>query len=276
MGDRIMDNFLDRIVYYAQEYGLKIVGALVILVVGWWIAKFAKNIIRRILKRKNVDNTMVGFICSLSYVAIMTFVIVAAMDKLDIYPATFVAVLAAAGFAIGMAMQGSLGNFAAGFLLIVFKPFKEGDYIEAGGTAGIVEDIQIFTTTLVTPDNKKVIVPNGKIAGDNIINYTAKGTRRLEWVVGTGYQDDIDKVKNVLQNIIDNDQRILKEPASMVAVKEMADSSVNFVARAWANSADYWDLYFDVTETIKKKFDSEGISIPFPQRDVHLYEHKSQ
>ena len=171
-------------------------------------------------------------------------------------------------------MQGSLANFAAGVLMIIFKPFKTGDFIEGAGVAGTVEEIQIFTTQLKTPDNKTIIVPNSKIMGDNITNYTMKGTRRVDFVFGIGYDDNIDKARQVIERIINEDERVLKDPAPMVAVSELADSSVNFTARAWTNAGDYWSFYFDTTEQVKKQFDAEGISIPFPQRDVHVYEHK--
>lgn len=270
-----MDDVIEKLRDWATINGLNIVIALVIFVVGRWVAQILRNIFKKLLIRKNVEGTVVSFVGSMIYITLLVFVILAALAKVGIQTTSFIAVIGAAGLAVGLALQGSLANFAAGFLLIVFRPFKEGDFIEGGGTAGIVDDIQIFTTTLVTPDNKKVIIPNAKLTDDNIINYTAKGTRRVEWVFGVSYGDDIDKVRSVLRNILETDERILKEPESMVAVKEMADSSVNFVVRAWVNVADYWDVFFDTNETVKKRFDAENISIPFPQRDVHLYESKS-
>jgi small conductance mechanosensitive channel len=187
---------------------------------------------------------------------------------------SFIAVIGAAGLAVGLALQGSLANFAAGFLMIIFRPFKVGDYIEGAGIAGTVESIQMFTTQLKTPDNKTVIVPNAKITGDNIVNWSSKGTRRVDLVIGIGYGDDIDKAKQIMMDVLTKDQRVLKDPAPQVAVLELADSSVNFVVRPWVNASDYWNVYFDTTEEIKKRFDQEGVSIPFPQRDVHMYEHK--
>ena len=269
-----MDDVLEKLKDWATTSGMSIVIAIVILIVGRWVAQFIRKIIVKILTKRNVDGTIVSFVASICYFLLLTFVIIAALDRVGIKTASFVVVIGAAGLAIGLSLQGSLANFAAGFLLILFRPFKEGDFIEGAGTAGIVEDIQIFTTTLVTPDNKKVIIPNSKLTGDNIINYTAKGTRRVEWVLGVSYSDDLDKVRKVLQQIIDADERILKEPESMINVKEMADSSVNFVVRAWVNVPDYWNVFFDTNETVKKRFDAEDISIPFPQRDVHMYEHK--
>ena len=178
------------------------------------------------------------------------------------------------GLAVGLALQGSLANFAAGFLLIIFRPFKVGNYIEAAGVAGTVEAIQIFTTELATPDNKTIIVPNSKLTGDNIVNYSTKGTRRVDMVFGIGYEDDIDKARDIVTEILSQDERVLKDPPMKIAVSELADSSVNFIARPWSNASDYWGVYWDTTEKVKKQFDAEGISIPFPQRDVHVYEHK--
>jgi small conductance mechanosensitive channel len=194
---------------------------------------------------------------------------------LGIQTTSFIAVLGAAGLAVGLALQGSLSNFAAGVLMIIFRPFKVGDFIEAAGVAGTVEEIQIFTTQLATPDNKTIIIPNGKLTADNIVNYSTKGTRRADMVFGIGYEDDIDKARDIITEILSNDERVLKDPPLQVAVSELADSSVNFVTRAWVNAGDYWGVVFAATETVKKRFDAEGISIPFPQRDVHVYEHKT-
>jgi len=260
---------------WVAEWGLKVIGALVILIIGLWIAKIIKKIIVRVLTRRQIDGIIVSFVGSLVHIALVIFVIIAAIAKLGYQTSSFIAVLGAAGLAVGLALQGSLSNFAAGFLLIIFRPFKKGEYIEGAGTAGTVEEIQLFTTTLATPDNKKVIIPNSKLTGDNIINYTAMGTRRVELVAGVSYRDDLDKVRGVLQGIVDRDARILKNPASMIAVQAMAESSVNFVVRVWVTSSDYWGVFFDFNEAIKKRFDAEGITIPFPQRDVHVYEHKT-
>jgi small conductance mechanosensitive channel len=270
-----MEQVWERLRDWATTSGMGIVIAIVILIVGRWVAKIIRNIIAKILTKKKVDGTIVSFVASICYFLLLTFVVIAALARVGLQTTSFIAVIGAAGLAVGLALQGSLANFAAGFLLILFRPFKEGDFIEGAGTAGIVEDIQIFTTTLATPDNKKVIIPNSKLTGDNIINYTAKGTRRVEWVFGVSYSDDLDKVRKVIRQIIDADERILKEPESMIKVKEMADSSVNFVVRAWVNVADYWNVFFDTNETVKKRFDAEDITIPFPQRDVHMYEHKA-
>jgi len=265
---------MDKIEEWVVFYGFKIVAAVAILIVGRWVAKAIKKLIQKLMSKRNLDPTIVGFVSNLAYIALMAFIIIAAMGQLGIQTTSFIAVIGAAGLAIGLSFQGSLSNFAAGFLMILFRPFKAGDFIEGGGTAGIVEEIQVFTTKLKTPDNKIIIIPNAKMMGDNITNFSAKPTRRVELVVGVSYSDDIDKVKEVLNDILSQDDRILKDPAPMIALSELADSSVNFVVRVWANSADYWGVYFDTNEAVKKRFDAEGISFPFPQRDVHVFEHK--
>lgn len=255
---------------YVALYGLNVVGAIVILIVGRIIAGIAKKVIENIMTKNKVEQTLTSFVTSISYFAIMTFVIIAAIKNLGIQTASFVAVLGAAGLAIGLALQGSLSNFAAGVLMIIFKPLKVGDFVEAGGATGVVEEVGIFTTVIKTPDNKKIIVPNSKVTGDNILNYTANGTRRVDMVAGVSYSDDIDKVRRVLSDILAEDDRVLKEPAPMIGLLEMADSSVNFTVRPWVKAEDYWDVFFDTQEKIKKRFDAEGISIPFPQQDVHI------
>jgi small conductance mechanosensitive channel len=266
---------IEKVQEMGVEYGAKILGALLILIIGMWVAKGIRKIIIKLLQKKEVDPTLIAFLSGLGHVALQVFVIIAALNVLNIQTASFIAILGAAGLAVGLALQGSLANFAAGVLMIIFKPIKVGDFVEAGGATGSVEEIGIFTTVLKSPDNKKVIVPNAGVTGGNITNFNANGTRRVDLVAGIGYSDDIDKAKRVLEEIIAADARILKDPEPTVAVVEMADSSVNIVVRPWVNAADYWGVYFDTTETIKKKFDEESISIPFPQRDVHVYEHKN-
>jgi small conductance mechanosensitive channel len=266
---------LEKIQVMGVEYGTKILGALIVLIIGFWVAKMIKKGITKVMEKRGVDATLISFTASLLYVVMKIFVIVAALEKLNIRTTSFIAILGAAGLAIGLALQGSLANFAAGVLMIIFKPIKLGDFVEAGGAVGSVEEIGIFTTVLKSPDNKKIIIPNAGVTGGNITNFNVNGTRRVDLVAGIGYSDDIDKAKKVLEEIIAADSRILKDPAPQIAMSEMADSSVNFVVRPWVKPDDYWGVFFDTTETIKKKFDEAGISIPFPQRDVHLYEHKS-
>jgi len=269
-----MNELLNKVLEYLTLYGIRVIAALAILVIGRWIALWIRSLLAKLLKKRNVDGTIISFLSSIVYIGLLVFVVISALKQLGIDTTSAAAVIAAAGLAIGLALQGSLANFAAGFLLIIFHPFKEGDFIEAAGSAGIVKKIQIFTTTLLTPDNKMIIIPNNKITGDNITNFTAQETRRIEWIVGVSYEDDIDKVKKILSGIIEKDERILSDPAPQVAVKELADSSVNFVVRAWAKTSDYWNVFFDTTESVKKRLDEEGVSIPFPQQDVHLFEHQ--
>lgn len=270
-----MDTVLVQIKEILAVYGIRVIGALAIFIIGRWVSKGLRNLLRRILTKSKVDTTLVSFVCNLSYVAMLAFVIIAALGNLGIQTTSIIAVMGAAGLAIGLALRGSLSNFAAGIMLIVFRPFKVGDYIEGGGTAGTVEEIQIFTTQLKTVDNKTVIVPNAKVFGDKITNYSAKGTRRVDMTFGIGYEDDIDRARSVILEIIEADQRVLKDQAPVVAVSELADSSVNFTVRAWTKSGDYWGFYWDTTEAVKKRFDAEGIGIPYPQQDVHLYRHDS-
>jgi len=266
---------MEQIVAKLQEwialYGLKVIAAIVILIIGRFAAKGIRRVIRRVLKKGNVDATLISFVSSLAYVLIMAFVIIAALGQLGVQTASFVAVLGAAGLAVGLALQGSLANFAAGVLMIIFKPFKVGDYVEGGGVSGLVEEIGIFATELKSPDNKKIIVPNAKMTNDSIINYTAKEIRRVDIVAGVSYGDDLDKVRKILEKVLDGDKRILKDPAPTIGVLALADSSVNFAVRPWVKTPDYWDVFFATQENIKKQFDAAGITIPFPQQDVHLH-----
>lgn len=252
-------------------YGLRIVAAIVILILGRLIAGLLKKFINSLMAKNKVDKTLTSFVTSVSYVVLMTFVIISALGALDIPIASFVAVLGAAGLAVGLALQGSLSNFAAGVLMIIFKPINVGDFVEAGGAAGMVEEVGIFTTIIKTPDNKKVIIPNSNVTGDNITNYSANDIRRVDIVAGVSYGDDIDKVKKVIAEIQAEDERILKYPAPMIGLVELADSSVNFTVRSWVKTDDYWNVFFATQEIIKKRFDAEGISIPFPQQDVHIF-----
>jgi small conductance mechanosensitive channel len=271
----MMENeIVQKIVELLAVYGVKVLAAVVILVIGRFVAIGIRSMITKIMEKQKVDDMLVSFVSSISYIVLMAFVVVAALDRLGIQTTSFIAILGAAGLAIGLALQGSLANFASGVLMIIFKPFKCGDFIEGGGISGIVEGITIFTTEMKTPDNKKIIVPNGKIMSDNIVNYSAKDTRRIDMTVGVSYSDDLDKVKRVLEDILASDERVLDEPAPTIGVAELADSSINFVVRPWVKSADYWTVLFDTNKTIKQKFDAEGISIPFPQQDIHLINEK--
>jgi small conductance mechanosensitive channel len=269
----IMEEIINKVYELLTVYGLKILAALAIFIVGRWVAKGVRKLLQRVMTKSKVDSTLVTFTANLAYIALLAFIVIAALGQLGIQTTSFIAILGAAGLAVGLALQGSLSNFAAGFLLIIFRPFKVGDLIEGAGVFGVVEAIQIFTTQLKTADNKTVIVPNAKLTDDNIVNWTVKGTRRVDMVMGIGYEDDIDKARSLMADIIAADDRILKDPAPQISVSELADSSVNFVVRPWVKVEDYWGVYFDLTEKIKKSFDANGISIPFPQRDVHVYQH---
>ena len=251
-------------------WGLKVIAAIAIFIMGRWIAKAVRNGVRRMLTKADVDPIIVGFVGSMTYIALLAFVVIAALGQLGIQTTSFIAILGAAGLAVGLALQGSLANFAAGFLMIIFRPFKVGDFIEGAGVAGVVEAIHIFTTTLKTGDNKLIIIPNAKLSGDNITNYSAQETRRVDMTVGVSYDADLSVVRDVLNDIIGKEERVLTDPAPLVAVAELADNSVNFVVRVWTKTGDYWGVKFDMTETIKNRFDAEGIGIPYPQRDIHI------
>jgi small conductance mechanosensitive channel len=254
----------------AAVWGLKVIAAVAIFVIGRWVAKAVRSGVRRMMTKADVEPIIIGFVGSMTYIALLAFVVIAALGQLGIQTTSFIAILGAAGLAVGLALQGSLANFAAGFLMIIFRPFKVGDFIEGAGVAGVVEAIHIFTTTLKTGDNKLIIIPNAKLSGDNITNYSAQETRRVDMTVGVAYDADLSVVRDVLNDIISKEERALKDPAPLVAVAELADNSVNFVVRVWTKTGDYWGVKFDMTETIKNRFDSEGIGIPFPQRDIHI------
>ena len=271
-----MEEIIGKIYQLLTVYGLKVLAALAIFIIGRMAAKGIKNLVERLMTKNKVDPTLISFTTNMAYIGLLVFVVIAALGQLGIQTTSFIAILGAAGLAIGLALQGSLSNFAAGFLLIIFRPFKVGDLIEGAGVFGVVETIQIFTTQLKTPDNKTVIVPNAKLTDDNIVNWTVKGTRRVDMVFGIGYEDDIDKARSLMADIVSQDSRILKDPAPQISVSELADSSVNFVVRPWVKVEDYWGVYFDLTEKIKKAFDTNGVSIPFPQRDVHVYQHGAE
>jgi len=267
-----LEQMLARLMDLGVVFGMKLLAAIVVLVLGRWVAILLRNFIEKSMRRTNVDETLISFTANLAYIALFAFVIIAALAQLGIQTTSFIAVLGAAGLAIGLALQGSLANFAAGVLMLLFRPFKVNDYIEGGGTAGTVKEIEIFNTILLTPDNKTVIVPNAKMTSDKIVNYAKQGTRRVDMVFGIAYDSDIDKAKQILWDLLKNDSRILPDPEPMVVVLELADSSVKIACRPWVNAGDYWSFYFEMTEAVKKQFDASGISIPFPQRDVHLYQ----
>jgi len=253
------------------DFGLNLLIAILIFYIGRLIISFIVRGLRKIMQRHEVDKTLETFVCNLVRMVLLIVVIIAAIGALGIQTTSFIAIFGAAGLAVGLALQGSLSNFAAGVLIVLFRPYRVGDFVEAAGIAGAVEQVQILTTILRTGDNKQIIVPNSQIMDSIITNYSAMDTRRVDMVIGVGYDDDLDKVHKTLRELVDADSRILKDPEVKIAVSELADSSVNFVVRPWVNSADYWGVMFDLTEAIKKRFDQEGISFPFPQQDVHIY-----
>lgn len=267
-----MEELLGQMTDYVKLYGLKVLMAVVIFIVGRIVISILLSTVKRLMKKSNMDVTLAKFLTSLMRALLMTVLVIVILGQLGVETTSFVAILGAAGLAVGFALQGSLANFASGVMLIIFHPFRAGDFVEAGGTAGVVEEVTIFNTVMRTGDNKKVIIPNGAITSSTITNYSAKETRRIDMVFGIGYDDDLKKAKQILERILGEDDRILKDPAPVVAVSELADSSVNFIVRPWVKTADYWAVYWDLTEKIKLTFDQEGISIPFPQRDVHVHQ----
>jgi len=255
---------------YVIPWGLNIFFALLIFIIGKIVVSIIISVLKKVLRRTKMDDILLNFVTSILKTILVLFVVIASLNQLGIDTTSLIALLGAAGLAIGLALQGSLQNFAAGVMLLIFRPFKAGDFVEAGGVAGIVESISIFTTIMRTADNKEVIVPNGTIYGGSITNYSARDTRRVDLVFGIGYDDSIKDAKEIMENIINSDPRVLKDPETQIAVSELADSSVNFVVRPWVKSEDFWAVKFDLTEKIKLAFDEKGISIPYPQMDVHL------
>lgn len=254
-----------------SAYGLKAIGAILVLIAGRVVARWARRSTTAGLRRAKVDETLIPFISGLVFTLAMVFVMVAVLGLFGIPTASFIAVLGAAGLAVGLAMQGTLSNFAAGVMLLIFRPFKVGDFVEVAGTTGTVQEIGIFATHLNTPNNIRVIVSNSSVYGDKISNYTANESRRVDLTIGVGYDDDLETVRRTIQDVVANHPLVLQDPAPQVEVAELGDSSVNFVVRPWAATGDYWRVYFDVTQRCKEQLEAAGCSIPFPQRDVHLF-----
>jgi small conductance mechanosensitive channel len=264
------EKYIDIVVQYASLYGVKLFFALVVFMIGKRIARMLTNLAVKAMNKGEVDRELTGFVDGLIYWGLIAIVVIAALGQLGIQTASFIAILGAAGLAIGLALQGSLSNFAAGVLIVILRPFNVGNFVEMAGAAGTVISINIFTTELLTGDNKQIIIPNSRVLESNIVNFSSTGTRRIDMVFGVGYSDDIDKAKDILRSIIDNEERILTDKDTRIAVSELGESSVNFVVRPWVKSADYWDVLFDTNAEVKRRFDAEGVSIPFPQRDVHI------
>jgi len=253
------------------EFGLNLLTAIIIFYVGKMAVGLVVRGMRKVMRRQEVDKTLETFVCNLVRMILLVIVVIAAIGALGIETTSFIAIFGAAGLAVGLALQGSLSNFASGVLIVLFRPYRVGDFIEAAGINGVVEQVQILTTVLKTGDNKQIIVPNGQIMDSIITNFSANDTRRVDMTVGVSYDDDLDKVRSTIEELVAAEERILDEPACTIAVAALADSSVNFIVRPWVKTSDYWGVMFDLTEAIKKRFDKEGISFPFPQQDVHLY-----
>lgn len=254
-----------------STWGLRVVGAIALLIVGFVVARVVRAMVRSRLRSVGLDAMLVPFVANLCYYAVITFVMIAFLRLFGIETASFVAVLGAAGLAIGLALQGTLSNFASGVMLLAFRPFKVGDFIEAAGTSGKVLEVGIFATTLSSPDNIKIIAPNSEVYSATIRNYTAFDTRRNDLEVGVAYGDDLEVARATIERVIKGDPRVLAEPAPLIAVSTLGDSSVNFVVRPWCKTSDYWPLRFDLTRTLKEELEGAGCSIPFPQREVTLH-----
>ncbi|AMK12337.1 MAG: mechanosensitive ion channel family protein [Pseudodesulfovibrio sp.] len=261
----------ETLTFYVTQYGLRIIVALLVFIIGRMIAKGVANGSKKVMLKASVDETLAAFLKNIIYYALLAAVVIAALGQAGINVTSFLAVLGAAGLAVGLALKDSLSNFAAGVMLILLKFFRKGDYVTVGGQSGTVSAINIFNTVLTTPDNKVITVPNSAVLGGTITNVTANDTRRVDMVFGIGYDDDLLKAKKTLERIISEEPRILPEPAPVIQVNELGDSSVNFVVRPWCKTGDYWGVYFAITEKVKLVFDAEGISIPYPQTDVHVY-----
>ncbi len=266
----MVEEILTKTYGYLTEYGLQVLGAILIFFVGKWLARFLSQLLEKALIKSKAEATLAKFAKNVANIALLVFVVIATLERLGFETTQFAVVMGAAALAVGLALQGSLANFASGFLMIIFHPFKVGDLIEAAGVLGKVEEIQIFTTVVNTPDNVRVIIPNGQITGGNIKNYTANENRRVDLVIGVSYDDDLKKTREVIEGVLAADDRILEDPAVTVAVSELGDSSVNFVVRPWVKPSDYWDVYFDITAKVKVALEENGISIPYPQRDIHI------
>ncbi len=271
-----MEETITMIKNYIAEFGLNILAAIAILIIGKWIIKFIKRLFEKLFEQNKVEGTLAHFVTNLIYYFLLGFVVLAALGQVGIETTSLIAVLGAAGLAVGLALQGSLANFASGVLLIIFRPFKVDDFVDLSGTEGFVEKIHIFTTQIKTFDNKTIIIPNSMITGDKITNYTAKSERRVDMTFGISYGDDILKAKKILTEIINSSEKVLSSPAPFIGVSELGDSSVDFAVRPWVKPEDYWTVYFEVTEKVKLRFDQENITIPFPQRDVHIYNHNKE
>lgn len=260
----------DLAINYATSYGLKVLGAIIALIIGLWLIKRITNGFSNLMNKRKVDESLKPFLISLVSVLLKVLLAISVMGMLGIEMTSFIAILGAAGLAVGMALSGTLQNFAGGVMILIFKPYKVGDFIEAQGYMGVVKEIQIFNTILTTVDNKTIIIPNGAMSNSSMTNFSTQPERRVDFVFGIAYGDDLEKAKKIILDIAENDNRVLKDPAPFARLSELADSSVNISARFWVKAADYWDVYFDTMEKVYAEFNNNGINIPFPQMDVHI------
>jgi small conductance mechanosensitive channel len=265
-----LQEITDEVVLIVTQYGLDVIGALVILIIGYIVSKRVPNMLTKIMNKRGIDPTVSGFLGSLARFAILAITLLLVLAQFGVQTASLIAVLGAAGLAIGLALQGTLSNVAGGVMLLIFRPMKVGQYVEAAGHGGTVKNISLFTTELATPDNIQVLIPNGSVWGSAIRNFSFHPTRRMDLVMGIAYEDDIDKARDIMLKLIEADERAHKDPAPLIEIAELADSSVNFTVRVWCDNGNYFPLKFALTKAIKQTFDKEGISIPYPQRDVHL------
>ena len=267
-----MEQYTSYIMDFVMQYGPKLIGAIITLIVGLWIVKRISKFFNQSLEKIEVDPSLRPFLSSMLNTLLKVFLVVSVLSMMGIEMTSFVAILGAAGLAVGLALSGTLQNFAGGVIILILKPFKVGDFIEAQGYSGSVSSIQIFNTILKTPDNKTIIIPNGGLSTGALINYSTEPTRRVDWTVGIGYGDDIEKAMKILLDILTSDERVFKDPAPFIQVSALADSSVNLATRVWVNSGDYWPVSMETNEKIYNEFNKQGINIPFPQMDVHVHQ----
>ncbi len=266
-----VDQIIEKLVSISVEYGPKLLGAIAVLILGLWIIKVITRGFNNVLDKRKTESTLKPYLKGIVNILLKVLLVISVLGMIGIEMTSFIAILGAAGLAVGLALSGTLQNFAGGIMLLVFKPFKVGDFIDTQSYMGTVKEIQIFNTILKTPDNKTIILPNGGLSTSSLTNFSSEETRRVDWTFGIGYGDDVTKTKEVLKKLCDNDNRILKDPEVFIAVSELADSSVNFVVRAWVKSEDYWSVFFDMNENVYNTFNKENINIPFPQMDVHVH-----
>lgn len=265
---------LNQVIGIAVEYGPKLIGAIAVWIIGGWIIKALTKAFTKIMVKRNIDESLKPFLKGIVATLLKAMLVISVLGMVGIEMTSFIAILGAAGLAVGLALSGTLQNFAGGVMLLIFKPFKVGDLIDAQGYLGTVNEIQIFNTILKTPDNKTIIIPNGGLSTSAMTNYSTEDKRRVDWTIGIGYGDDANKAQEVIKKICNEDSRILKDPEVFIAVSELADSSVNFAVRAWVKSEDYWAVFFDMNKKVYEVFGKEGLNIPYPQMDIHLHKNE--